>query len=267
MSQTPPEALRKMGVEFDSAAGLIAQVLQSLELSRIERLDHLRDMIKRNQAHLAGIKEELRTLPEQIAKWEAERARLESQTGLVLLRAVVAEQEAPKPAPSEDPSVPGLPPLRLREVWAEWEDEDDPSRQIVIFKGDTYRWSFWHAKAPDNEIGERQFSGISLRPRGKTWKEVEAMADAAEKQGELEPPALLDLRTLKVGTVCEAMGEITWANEGRIQHGQRFVIATQEGFESQSEYPVLLERANERGDMTQGWCRAEQPARVVEVPR
>ena len=78
MSQTPPEALRKMGVEFDSAAGLIAQVLQSLELSRIERLDHLRDMIKRNQAHLARV--------ELVLRHSTEKATNRSEGLALLLR-------------------------------------------------------------------------------------------------------------------------------------------------------------------------------------
>lgn len=62
-------------------------------VSRWDRIKmFLRDCITANTDCLANLKEELCTLPEQIAKWEAERARLESQTGLDLLRAVVAEQ-------------------------------------------------------------------------------------------------------------------------------------------------------------------------------
>ena len=86
---TPPEALREMGADFIYAADALAETMRHLEQGMEARLKFLRRCVTENTDRLAKLKEEVRTLPEQIAKWEAERARLESQTGLDLLRAVV----------------------------------------------------------------------------------------------------------------------------------------------------------------------------------
>ena len=361
------ERVKSLGPEWNHAASKLEDAVRSMETAREHRVAFLERCLTETTQRLAKLKEELRTLPEQIAKWEAEREHLEASTAVGLVMgeaagrvkcdgdhagppcadrecwnrcercrqtahdgecgAVVYTAKLPgqvlvngKP---EDPFVPGLPPLRLREVWAEWEDEDDPSRQIVIFKGDTYRWSFWHAKAPDNEIGERQFSGISLRPRGKTWKEVEAMADARERQkhrepapctckpgrqtflicdgckdmlpnglwmqatetpmparraaemevekfladkgrAKPEPPALLNLRTLKVGTVCEATADIQMCRITiHIAKGACFAVV--EDHDAQR----LPGEASVRVDARDGSWRipALVPARVVEVPQ
>ena len=87
MSQTPSEALREMGAEFHHAAGKCKEALRAMESARLDRLAFLRHRLaflrqcsKDSTARLATLKEELRTLPEQIAKWDAEAARLESQT-------------------------------------------------------------------------------------------------------------------------------------------------------------------------------------------
>ena len=178
MKTTPPEALREMGAEFHHAAAKCDDALHALESARQDRITFLREAIKRKEERLSDIKEEVRRLPEQIAKWEAERARLELQTGLDLLRAVVAERgENPaEPPVCDNPFVPGLPPLRLREVWAEWEDDDG---DVVTFKGDKYRGGevWW-------DIGPAHTWGGRYRPHGKTRAEVEKMADAREKPGE-----------------------------------------------------------------------------------
>ena len=222
---TPPEALREMGADFHHAAGKCEDAMRALEDARQDRIAFLHRCITENTDRLIKLKEEVRTLPEQIAKWEGERARLESQTGLDLLRAVVAERGEKPGEPSagdltyaaqppgrvlvdgkpEDPFVSGLPPLRLREVWAEWEvlERGEPADLLLVFSTDgrLCKWAEgkeWFAVVEGSAI----WDGRSMRPHGKTHAEVEAMADAREKQGEPEKPTLLDLRTLKVGTVC-----------------------------------------------------------------
>ena len=236
MKTTPPEALREMGAEFHHAAAKCDDALHALESARQDRITFLREAIKRKEERLSDIKEEVRRLPEQIAKWEAERARLELQTGLDLLRAVVAERgENPaEPPVCDNPFVPGLPPLRLREVWAEWEDDDG---DVVTFKGDKYRGGevWW-------DIGPAHTWGGRYRPHGKTRAEVEAMADAREKQGE---PAQY---------ACDFCRD-----------GQRFMTAVDAvnadgSVVNPRSAPCLACKRTER-------AAPEPPARVVEVPR
>ena len=95
----------------------------------------------------------------------------------------------------------GLPPERLRKVWAEWEMVDGV---VYVFQGNKYRCAY----RPTTEwwdIGAEHTWRASYRPHGKSWSEVEAMADEAEKPAE---PKMLDLTKLPPGTVCEAVGEI-----------------------------------------------------------
>ena len=245
---TPPEALREMGAEFRHAAAKCDDALHALESARQDRITFLREAIKRKEERLSDIKEEVRRLPEQIAKWEAERARLELQTGLDLLRAVVAERgENPaEPPVCDNPFVPGLPPLRLREVWAEWEDDDG---DVVTFKGDKYRGGevWW-------DIGPAHTWGGRYRPHGKTRAEVEAMADAAERK-----PALLDLRGLKVGTtVLFEADAIGGAGGGVVKKGYSVAIKAMSGA------GVLV---TWHDGLWERWIAPLQPARVVEVPR
>ena len=75
------DTIKHLGAEFHRAADSLADTL-----ARLERLTFLRRRSKDGTARLAAIREELRTLPEQIAKWDAEAARLESQTAEDLLR-------------------------------------------------------------------------------------------------------------------------------------------------------------------------------------
>jgi len=251
---TPPEALREMGAEFHHAAAKCDDALHALESARQDRITFLREAIKRKEERLSDIKEEVRRLPEQIAKWEAERARLELQTGLDLLRAVVAERgENPaEPPVCDNPFVPGLPPLRLREVWAEWEDKEG---DVATFKGERYRYSSWPSSDADQLIGDGSewSSQYPLRPHGKTRAEVEAMADAAERK-----PALLDLRGLKVGTtVLFEADAIGGAGGGVVKKGYSVAIKAMSGA------GVLV---TWHDGLWERWIAPLQPARVVEVP-
>ena len=207
---TPPEALREMGAEFHHAAAKCDDALHALESARRDRITFLREAIKRKEERLSDIKEEVRRLPEQIAKWEAERARLELQTGLDLLRAVVAERgENPaEPPVCDNPFVPGLPPLRLREVWAEWEDDDG---DVVTFKGERYRYSSWPSSDADQLIGDGSewSSQNPLRPHGATWEHVKRLAEKKESG------------PLKVGDRVEVPdGVRELVHEGAIPPGQ-----------------------------------------------
>ena len=80
------DTIKDMGPHFHRAADSLADALARLDNARLERLQFLRRCSKDSTARLAALKEEVRTLPEQIAKWDAEAARLESQTAEDLLR-------------------------------------------------------------------------------------------------------------------------------------------------------------------------------------
>ena len=245
------DTIRQLGAEFHHAADGVGEALQRLERARTARLAFLRQCSKDSTARLATLKEELRTLPEQIAKWDAEAARLESQTAEDLLRqaldarkcdgdhkgplcadkqcwlrcpdcgkgehypaacgAVVLHPqppgeviEAPLTQPKPDPYRAGLPPERLRKVWAEWEDDEG---DILMFTQDGQKFGsaqFLLADVPWAPVTELE-SNERYRPHGATWARVEAMADEADKSAE---PKMLDLTKLPPGTVCEAVGEI-----------------------------------------------------------
>ena len=261
------ERVKNLGPEWHHTASKLEDAARAAEDARAHRLAFLENCLTQTTDRLARLKEQIRTLPEQIAKWEAERARLESQTGIDLLRAVVAETPTSgepvytaKPpgqvlvnGKPEDPFVPGLPPLRLREVWAEWEDKEG---DVATFKGERYRYSSWPSSDADQLIGDGSewSSQYPLRPHGKTRAEVEAMADAAERK-----PALLDLRGLKVGTtVLFEADAIGGAGGGVVKKGYSVAIKAMSGA------GVLV---TWHDGLWERWIAPLQPARVVEVPR
>ena len=102
----PTDTIKHLGAEFHRAADSLADTLARLDNARLERLAFLRRRSKDSTARLAAIKEELRTLPKQIAKWDAEAARLESQTAEPSAAFVrrncipLIEQPATPPAPT-----------------------------------------------------------------------------------------------------------------------------------------------------------------------
>ena len=115
------ERVKSLGVEFWQPSETLEAMLKQTEAARIMRIDRLKDFVRINAERLAKIKEEIRTLPEQIAKWEAERAHLEASTavGLVMGREVKPESGelvyTAKPpgqvlvdGKQEDPFVPAL---------------------------------------------------------------------------------------------------------------------------------------------------------------
>lgn len=102
-----------------------------------------------------------------------------------------------KSQPAEEPFVPGLPPEELRRVWPEWDvAENGHMIGCVKFAGDgTSRWQGsrdWWTVDEKSAI----WIGRSFRPHGATRAHVESLA----QQSQPAPPALLDLRTLPVGT-------------------------------------------------------------------
>lgn len=225
------DTIKQLGAEFHHAADGVGEALQRLERARADRLAFLRRCSKDSTARLAAIKEEVRTLPEQIAKWDAEAARLESQMAEDLLRQALdpVRQEQPQPEPHRA----GLPPERLRKVWAEWEDEEG---DVVTFSDDMYHWTRWPPSTPIKRIMDgASWSGMKLRPHGATWARVEAMADEAEKP----EPTLLDLTKLPPGTVCEALDDIPRWNGRTIAAGVRFTLrdtTTTEG----DKFPMVV---------------------------
>jgi hypothetical protein len=241
------DTIKHLGAEFHRAADSLADTLARLDNARLERLTFLRRCSKDSTARLAAIKEELRTLPEQIAKWDAEAARLESQTAEDLLQqalepkggdphALELESRGQVTPPSVgkaegEPYRAGLPPERLRKVWAEWEDAEG---DVVTFKGDRFSWSTWRQANRGALIEHFTASDRpALRPHGATWARVEALADEAEK------PTLLDLTKLPPGTVCEALDDIPRWNGRTIAAGVRFTLrdtTTTEG----DEFPMVV---------------------------
>jgi len=173
------DTIKQLGAEFHHAADSLADTLARLDNARRERLTFLRRCSKDSTARLATLKEEVRTLPEQIAKWDAEAARLESQTAEDLLRqALEPVHEKPKPEPYRA----GLPPERLRKVWAEW--DVTPTDDVVTFRDGEYNFASWgNGEGPLwwPLADTKDWSKYSLRPHGATWARVEAMADEAEK--------------------------------------------------------------------------------------
>lgn len=232
MSTETATRLTTRGAEFHHAAKETMEALRHIDEARKERILFLRKCSTDNGARLAAIKEELRTLPEQIAKWDAEAARLESQTAEDLLRQALepVRQEQLKPEPYRV----GLPPERLRKVWAEWEHIDGP---IYEFHGSKYRWKQNPLEQPWWDIGPEHTWSNRYRPHGATWAQVEAMADEAEKK---PAPTLLDLTKLPPGTVCEAEGEILTCLGKRIKPGKVFRIVEPDDGRG-DEHPTNIE--------------------------
>jgi phage host-nuclease inhibitor protein Gam len=156
------------------AADGVGEALRRLEHARADRLAFLRRCSKDSTARLATLKEEVRTLPEQIAKWDAEAARLESQTAEDLLRQALEPARKEKPEPYRA----GLPPERLRKVWAEWEGEHGTRVRFSGERGENYEYDKYpgHTAPADAVVWTGKY-----RPHGATWARVEAMADEAER--------------------------------------------------------------------------------------
>lgn len=100
-----------------------------------------------------------------------------------------------KSQPAEEPFVPGLPPEELRRVWPEWDvAENGHMIGCVKFAGDgTSRWQGsrdWWTVDEKSAI----WIGRSFRPHGATRAHVESLAQQAQPA----PPALLDLRTVRM---------------------------------------------------------------------
>ena len=240
-----------------------------MEAAGRQRLERLRDIAQRRMLCRAKI-QEANESRERLARLDAEYARVEAQTAADIAReAMQAAQgavilypqppgeviEAPLTQPQPELYRAGLPPERLRKVWAEWEEKDSG---LVDFRGNEYRGTMgdgsrdWRWR-PMAELGG--FADVKLwafRPHSATWARVEAMADAAEK------PTLLDLTKLPPGTVCEATGQIARGSHV-ILPGERFAFA---GSSTEFLARVRVIERDESFDVP-----TVVYARVVEVPR
>lgn len=213
------DTIKQLGAEFHRAADDLGDTLAQLDNARRERLTFLRRCSKDSTARLAALKEEIRTLPEQIAKWDAEAARLESMTAEDLLRQALevapkcdGDHKGPLCADKQcwlrcpdcgkgehfpaacgvaqekpEPYRAGLPPERLRKVWAEWESKGGT---VYAFKGDRYQCDCWldGAEVPIAQHA-KDWPLHQFRPHGATWARVEAMADEAERARATPQPA------------------------------------------------------------------------------
>ena len=94
------ERVKSLGPEWHHAARKLEDALMAAEVARMSRADFLGKCITSTTERLAKLKEEVRALPEQIAKLEAERAHLESQTGADIVREAVGAEKAREPSPN-----------------------------------------------------------------------------------------------------------------------------------------------------------------------
>ena len=237
---------------------------QLIEAAQRQRLERLRDIAQQRLLCRAKI-QEANEIRERLARLDAEYARVEAQTAADIAReAMQAAQgavilhpqppgeviEAPLTQPKPEPFRAGLPPERLRKVWAEWEDEEG---DVVTFKDEHYHWSNWRASMPIKRIHDHAWSGLKLKPLGTSWSRVEAMADEAEK------PTILDLTKLPPGTVCETLEDIPRWNGRTIAAGVRFTLRDTSAAEG-DEFPMVVTTNGENA-----YCiPALVPARVVK---
>lgn len=239
-----------------------------MEAAGRQRLERLRDIAQRRMLCRAKI-QEANESRERLARLDAEYARVEAQTAADIAReAMQAAQgavilypqppgeviEAPLTQPQPELYRAGLPPERLRKVWAEW--NVTPTDDVVTFRDGEYNFASWgNGEGPLwwPLADTKNWSKYSLRPHGATWARVEAMADEAEK------PTLLDLTKLPPGTVCEALDDIPRWNGRTIAAGVRFTLrdtTTTEG----DEFPMVVTTNGENS-----YCIPYVvPARVVK---
>ena len=243
------ERVKNLGPEWHHTASKLEDAARAAEDARAHRLAFLENCLTQTTDRLARLKEQIRTLPEQIAKWEAERAHRESQTGADIVREALTKPVQPEDKPAfvrrncipltdektstaqaEEPFVPGLPPLRLREVWAEWEDKEG---DVATFKGERYRYASWPSSDADQLIGDGSewSSQYPLRPHGATWEHVKRLAEKKES-GPLKvgdrvevPDGVRDL--VHEGAIPPGQYEVTrvWDDDVRIQRGSvRYLV-------------------------------------------
>ena len=264
-----------------------------MEAAGRQRLERLRDIAQRRMLCRAKI-QEANESRERLARLDAEYARVEAQTAADIAReAMQAAQgavilypqppgeviEAPLTQPQPELYRAGLPPERLRKVWAEW--NVTPTDDVVTFRDGEYNFASWgNGEGPLwwPLADTKNWSKYSLRPHGATWAEVEAMADErgpyckgswavgnncktcwrCMETKPKEAPTLLDLTKLPPGTVCEATGQIARGSHV-ILPGERFAFAG-----SPTE---LLARVRVFGRDESFDVPTVVYARVVEVPR
>lgn len=89
---------------------------------------------------------------------------------------------------AQEPFRAGLPPERLRKVWAEWEEKGSG---LIDFRGDKFRGTFGdgsrdHRWRPMAELGGFADAALwAFRPHGTTWTHVERLAQEREAQERL----------------------------------------------------------------------------------
>ena len=223
--------IKQLGAEFYHAADGVGEALLRLEHARADRLAFLRQCSKDSAARLAKLREEIRTLPEQIAKWDADAARLESQTAEDLLRqALEAGREAERALPR--------PVENCGHV-----AEDGTCGHPNALTPECHDWVVCPVKA-----AEAYCKGA--------WALGNNCKTCARCLATKPPPTLLDLTKLPPGTVCEATNFFPIYNSGKMMH-------TTDRFRTQrvasGELPVLAVVGEDLW-----WFPALVPARVVK---
>lgn len=261
---TPPEALREMGEIFDEAANHLECAMLALGSALEKRIKNLDETIADDEAALTHHKEAARFLHGRIAGFRAERARIAAQTGLDLLRAVVAERPRAEVEQMADAAEQKPPLFDLRTVAmgpdgdvvvADADLCDANSTVALVRKGESF---FVERTARTTEsLAGAPFPRVKVEVRGTGYQ----CFIAAMQPAHVEPrkPALLDLCGLKVGTVCEAREDVvSESGQYRIAKGRRFRIRSHRDDSGMVHLPG--------NDFSYMWVDRMQPAHVVEEP-
>lgn len=102
--------------EFRLVRDDIANALKRAENARRERLEHERDMLATCERQLSEAKERAQKLPEVIAQYSADVARLEAMTAADILRELLPAPEPEQPTVAEHVKAP--------QMYAIWNKEE-----------------------------------------------------------------------------------------------------------------------------------------------
>ena len=286
--------------EFDSVRKLMADLLQTADRCRLERIAQIDRVMTGMRETLKRAEDTVRTCPAEIAKLEAEREALSKLTPEAAVREMLPP---PPPAPNR---------FDCRECGQGVAADEDGccatcGRDCAVFEDGKCVVPFPEEEEESNaaaihrahrEALAQQSPPVSCTcapgritflicdhckdslPDG-LWTQATATPMETRRAAEAEieaylarngssvptapaapqpaPPALLDLRTLPVGTACEAMGKIRCANGFTISPGELFTIDAQEPEKYTGPYPT---RVRHSGKST--WVAENQSARVVK---
>lgn len=246
--------------EFSLAKTTLDTTLQRIEKARQDRLESVRKYLETSETELERVKQQALELPALIARYRAEIAKLEATTGADILREAMG-LECPACNDLEDARQFMEPPrepaagLDLRTcIGAQCEALDDiagvrnQGQHFIVLEPGNYQ-TVKIRYALDGRYYECYVGAVQP---ARLLKQPQPPGEVVEVQS--PKPAMLDLRTLPVGTLCEATGPISGSGRG-ISASMQFMVVNKE------VSAVTIEDAGY-------WTRVEpmQPARVVSQP-